>query len=56
MGLMVHACSYAKKLTFAISVDDEGMIPDPKQLGDDFVDSFMLIKEAALSKLRTKID
>ncbi|KAF3664168.1 putative clustered mitochondria protein -like protein isoform X1 [Capsicum annuum] len=55
-GLMVHACSYAKKLTFAISVDDEGMIPDPKQLGDDFVDSFMLIKEAALSKLRTKID
>ncbi|CAN4108415.1 unnamed protein product [Withania somnifera] len=46
-GLMVHACSYAKKLTFAITVD--GLIPDPNQLGDDFVDSFMLINEAALS-------
>ncbi|XP_060214302.1 wax ester synthase/diacylglycerol acyltransferase 11-like isoform X1 [Lycium barbarum] len=47
-GLMVHACSYAKKLTFVIAVE-EGMTPDPNQLGDDFVDSFMLIVEAALS-------
>ncbi|XP_060218412.1 wax ester synthase/diacylglycerol acyltransferase 11-like isoform X2 [Lycium barbarum] len=54
-GLMVHACSYAKKLTFAIAVR-EGIIPDPDHLGDDFVDSFMLIKEAALAKLRTKVD
>ncbi|XP_059290762.1 wax ester synthase/diacylglycerol acyltransferase 6-like isoform X5 [Lycium ferocissimum] len=54
-GLMVHACSYAKKLTFAIAVG-EGIIPDPDHLGDDFVDSFMLIKEAALAKLRTKVD
>ncbi|MCE3214677.1 hypothetical protein HAX54_053033 [Datura stramonium] len=54
-GLMVHACSYAKNLTFAITVD-EGMIPDPNQLGDDFVNSFMLINEAALSKFRTKVD
>ncbi|CAN4108408.1 unnamed protein product [Withania somnifera] len=54
-GLMVHACSNAKKLTFAIAVD-EGLIPDPHQLGDDFVDSFMLINEAALSKSRTKLD
>ncbi|XP_060218408.1 wax ester synthase/diacylglycerol acyltransferase 11-like isoform X1 [Lycium barbarum] len=54
-GIMVHVCSYAKKLTFAIAAD-EGIIPDLNQLGDDFVDSFMLIKEAALSKLRTKAD
>ncbi|KAK6804667.1 hypothetical protein RDI58_002451 [Solanum bulbocastanum] len=54
-GLMVHACSYAKKLTFAITVD-EGMISDPNQLGDDFVDSFISINEAALSKFRTKVD
>ncbi|MCD7459643.1 hypothetical protein HAX54_041488 [Datura stramonium] len=54
-GLMVHACSYAKKLTFTIAVD-EGVVPDPNQLGDDFVDSFMLINEAALSKFRTKVD
>ncbi|XP_019229806.1 PREDICTED: O-acyltransferase WSD1-like [Nicotiana attenuata] len=54
-GLMVHACSYAKQLTFAVAVD-EGLIPDPNQLGDDFVDALMLIKEAALSKFRTKID
>ncbi|KAK4738926.1 hypothetical protein R3W88_002623 [Solanum pinnatisectum] len=54
-GLMVHACSYAKKLTFAITVD-EGMISDPNQLGDDFVDSFKSINEAALSKFRTKVD
>ncbi|KAK4339396.1 hypothetical protein RND71_040858 [Anisodus tanguticus] len=54
-GLMFHACSYAKKLTFAMEID-EGIIPDPNQSGDDFVDSFMLIKEAALSKLRTKVD
>lgn len=52
---MVHACSYAKKLTFAITVD-EGMISDPNQLGDDFVDSFISINEAALSKFRTKVD
>ncbi|XP_059296720.1 wax ester synthase/diacylglycerol acyltransferase 11-like isoform X2 [Lycium ferocissimum] len=54
-GIMVHVCSYAKKLTFAIAAD-EGIIPDMNQLGDDFVDSFMLIKEAALSQLRTKAD
>ncbi|KAK4379227.1 hypothetical protein RND71_001089 [Anisodus tanguticus] len=54
-GIMVHVCSYAKKLTFAIAAD-EGIIPDLNQLGDDFVDSFMLIKEAALTKLRTKVD
>ncbi|KAL3381502.1 hypothetical protein AABB24_001564 [Solanum stoloniferum] len=54
-GLMVHACSYAKKLTFAITVD-EGMISDPNQLGDDFVNSFISINEAALSKFRTKVD
>ncbi|XP_049398349.1 wax ester synthase/diacylglycerol acyltransferase 11-like isoform X2 [Solanum stenotomum] len=54
-GLMVHACSYAKKLTFAITVD-EGMISDPNQLGDDFVHSFISINEAALSKFRTKVD
>uniref|UniRef100_A0A3Q7ELH5 Uncharacterized protein n=1 Tax=Solanum lycopersicum TaxID=4081 RepID=A0A3Q7ELH5_SOLLC len=53
-GLMVHACSYAKKLTFAITVD-EGMISDPNQLGDDFVDSFLSINEAARSKFRTKL-
>ncbi|XP_059312468.1 wax ester synthase/diacylglycerol acyltransferase 5-like isoform X2 [Lycium ferocissimum] len=47
-GLMVHACSYAEKLTFVIAAE-EGTIPDPNQLGDDFVDSFMLIVEAALS-------
>ncbi|XP_019240056.1 PREDICTED: O-acyltransferase WSD1-like isoform X4 [Nicotiana attenuata] len=46
-GIMVHGCSYAKKLTFAVAVD-EGIIPDPNQLGDDFVESFRLIKEAAL--------
>ncbi|KAF3664171.1 putative clustered mitochondria protein -like protein isoform X1 [Capsicum annuum] len=54
-GLLIHACSYAKQLTFAVAVD-EGLIPDPNQLGDDFVDSFMLIKEAALTKSRTNID
>ncbi|KAH0731372.1 hypothetical protein KY290_002392 [Solanum tuberosum] len=54
-GLMIHACSYAKKLTFAITVD-EGMISDPNQLGDDFVDSFISINKAALSKFRTKVD
>ncbi|KAK4339397.1 hypothetical protein RND71_040859 [Anisodus tanguticus] len=52
---MVHACSYAKKLTFVIAID-EGVIPDSNQLGEDFVDSFMLIKEVVLSKLRTKVD
>ncbi|XP_060218402.1 wax ester synthase/diacylglycerol acyltransferase 11-like [Lycium barbarum] len=54
-GLLVHVCSYAKKLTFTIAVE-EGIIPDPNQLGDDFVHSFMLIKEAALAKLRIKVD
>ncbi|XP_060212140.1 wax ester synthase/diacylglycerol acyltransferase 5-like [Lycium barbarum] len=54
-GLMIHACSYAKKLTFVMAVDGE-IIPNPNQLGDDFVGSFMHIKEAALSKLRTKVD
>ncbi|KAF3631075.1 putative clustered mitochondria protein -like protein isoform X1 [Capsicum annuum] len=54
-GLMVHACSYAKQLTFVVAVD-EGLIPDPNQLGDDFVDSFMLINEAAITKSRTKVD
>ncbi|XP_060218404.1 wax ester synthase/diacylglycerol acyltransferase 11-like [Lycium barbarum] len=54
-GLMIHACSYAKKLTFAMAVDEE-IIQNPNQLGDDFVDSFILIKEAALSKLRTKVE
>ncbi|KAF3631077.1 hypothetical protein FXO37_28181 [Capsicum annuum] len=54
-GLLIHACSYAKQLTFAVAVD-EGLIPDPNQLGDDFVHSFMLIKEAALTKSRTNID
>nr|XP_016462017.1 PREDICTED: O-acyltransferase WSD1-like [Nicotiana tabacum] len=53
-GIMVHGCSYAKKLTFAVAVD-EGIIPDPNQLGDDFVESFRLIKEDALSKFRTKV-
>ncbi|OIT07417.1 PREDICTED: O-acyltransferase WSD1-like isoform X1 [Nicotiana attenuata] len=48
-GLMVHGCSYAKKLTFAVAVD-EGIIPDPN------LESFRLIKEAALSKWRTKVD
>nr|XP_033517701.1 O-acyltransferase WSD1-like isoform X2 [Nicotiana tomentosiformis] len=52
--VMVHGCSYAKKLTFAVAVD-EGIIPDPNQLGDDFVESFRLIKEDALSKFRTKV-
>ncbi|MCD7459644.1 hypothetical protein HAX54_041489 [Datura stramonium] len=56
-GIMVHVCSYAKKLTFVIAVD-EGIIPDLNQLGDDFTDSYMLIKEAAvLTKLKmTKVD
>lgn len=53
---MVHVCSYAKKLTFTIAVN-EGIVPDLNQLGDDFIDSFMLIKEAAdLAKLGTKVD
>uniref|UniRef100_M0ZGJ1 O-acyltransferase WSD1 C-terminal domain-containing protein n=1 Tax=Solanum tuberosum TaxID=4113 RepID=M0ZGJ1_SOLTU len=55
-GIMVHVCSYANKLTFTIAVD-EGIIPDLKQLGDDFIQSFMLIKEAAHhTKLATKLD
>ncbi|KAL3349217.1 hypothetical protein AABB24_022385 [Solanum stoloniferum] len=56
-GIMVHVCSYANKLTFTIAVD-EGIIPDLKQLGDDFIQSFMLIKEAAAhhTKLATKLD
>ncbi|XP_016582185.2 wax ester synthase/diacylglycerol acyltransferase 11-like [Capsicum annuum] len=55
-GIMVHVCSYAKKLTFTIAVN-EGIVPDLNQLGDDFIDSFMLIKEAAdLAKLGTKVD
>lgn len=53
---MVHVCSYAKKLTFTIAVD-EGIIPDLNELGDDFIDSFMRIKEAAHpAKLGTKVD
>lgn len=53
---MVHVCSYANKLTFTIAVD-EGIIPDLNQLGDDFIDSFMLIKEAAnLTKIGTKVE
>lgn len=52
---MVHACSYAKKLTLGITVD-EGLIPDPNQLGDDFVDSFKSINQAARSKFRTKVN
>lgn len=55
-GTVVHVCSHANKLTFAITVDD-GIIPDLKQFGDDFIDSFMLIKEAAhLTKWGTKLD
>ncbi|CAN4108413.1 unnamed protein product [Withania somnifera] len=55
-GIMVHVCSYAKKLTFTIAVD-EGIIPDLDQLGNDFIDSFMLIKEAAgFEKLVPKED
>lgn len=56
-GIMVHVCSYANKLTFTIAVD-EGIIPDLKQLGDDFIQSFMLIKEAAAhhTKLASKLD
>ncbi|KAK6804668.1 hypothetical protein RDI58_002452 [Solanum bulbocastanum] len=56
-GIMVHVCSYDNKLTFTIAVD-EGIIPDLKQLGDDFIQSFMLIKEAAAhhTKLATKLD
>ncbi|KAM3378522.1 wax ester synthase/diacylglycerol acyltransferase 11-like [Capsicum galapagoense] len=44
------------QLTFVVAVDEGLLIPDPSQLGDDFVDSFMLIKEAALTKLRTNTD
>ncbi|KAF3631076.1 putative clustered mitochondria protein -like protein isoform X1 [Capsicum annuum] len=44
------------QLTFVVAVDEGLLIPDPSQLGDDFVDSFMLIKEVALTKLRTNTD
>ncbi|XP_004231223.2 wax ester synthase/diacylglycerol acyltransferase 11-like [Solanum lycopersicum] len=57
-GIMVHVCSYVNKLTFTIAVD-EGIIPDLNQFGDDFIKSFMLIKEAAHAhhtKLATKLD
>ncbi|XP_059634371.1 wax ester synthase/diacylglycerol acyltransferase 11-like [Cornus florida] len=44
-ALLIHAMSYADKLTFILSVDEE-TIPDPHQLCDDLEESLNLMKNA----------
>ena len=46
---MIHVVSYAKKMTFILSVDD-ALIPDPHQLCDDLEESLSLIKNAVTAK------
>ncbi|XP_059634370.1 wax ester synthase/diacylglycerol acyltransferase 11-like [Cornus florida] len=46
-ALLIHAMSYADKMTFVLSAD-EATIPDPHQLCDDLEDSLKLIKNATL--------
>lgn len=46
---MIHVVSYAKKVTFILSVD-EGIIPDPHKLCDDLEESLNLIKDAVVAK------
>ncbi|KAJ0086676.1 hypothetical protein Patl1_07743 [Pistacia atlantica] len=47
-GLMIHVVSYANKMTFVLSVDDD-IIPDPHQLCDDLEVSLNRIKTAVIN-------
>ncbi|KAJ0025634.1 hypothetical protein Pint_07646 [Pistacia integerrima] len=47
-GLMIHVVSYANKMTFILSVDDD-IIPDPHQLCDDLEVSLNRIKTAVIN-------
>ncbi|KAH9725600.1 diacylglycerol O-acyltransferase [Citrus sinensis] len=52
-GLTIHVASYANKMTFILSVDDD-LIPDPHQLRDDLEESLHLMKNAVIARGLTK--
>ncbi|KAH9781673.1 diacylglycerol O-acyltransferase [Citrus sinensis] len=52
-GLTIHFVSYANKMTFILSVDDD-LIPDPHQLRDDLEESLHLMKNAVIARGLTK--
>ncbi|KAK9279015.1 hypothetical protein L1049_012690 [Liquidambar formosana] len=47
-GFMIHAVSYANKMTLILSIA-EGLVPDPHQLCDDLEESLKLIKDAVIA-------
>ncbi|KAK9266828.1 hypothetical protein L1049_001652 [Liquidambar formosana] len=48
-ALTIHFQSYVNKMTICVAVD-EGVVPDPHRLCDDFGESLKLIKNAAIER------